>query len=114
MLKWKNQRKSMYHREWKCICPKDTANGFINYLSETGIKDTQVINDCTGYHVLRRELEGEIEITFVSFWLELEMMKQYTGDNLYKAVLYPEDEKYRIRPDTEVKVYKVISGITAT
>ena len=104
----------MYHREWKCLCPRDTANGFIDYLSVTGIKDTQSINGCTGYNVLRRELNGEIEITFVSFWLELEMMKEYAGNNLYKAVLYPEDEKYRIKPDTEVRVYEVIGSITAT
>ena len=104
----------MYHREWKCVCPKETANGFINYLSETGIKDTQNIDGCTGYHVLKRELKGEIEITFISHWLVLDMMKQYAGDNLYKAVLYPEDEKYRIKPDTEVKVYEVISSVTAT
>jgi len=104
----------MYHREWKCVCPKETACGFIEYLSKTGIKDTQVINGCTGYHVLRRELEDEVEITFVSFWLEIEMMKQYAGDNLYKAVLYPEDEKYRIKPDTEVRVYQLVDGIAAT
>jgi len=104
----------MYHREWKCLCPKGTVDGFIDYLSETGIQDTQSINGCTGYHVLRRELKDEVEITFVSFWLTLEMMKQYAGENLYNAVLYPEDEKYRIKPDTEVKVYEVIGGITAT
>jgi len=100
----------MYHREWKCICPKETANGFINYLSETGIKDTQNIDGCTGYHVLKRELNGEIEITFVSHWQELDIMKRYAGDNLYKAVLYPEDEKFRIKPDIEVKVYEAIGS----
>jgi hypothetical protein len=104
----------MHHREWKCRCPRETANGFIEYLSETGIKDTQSIKGCTGYQVLKREVGSEIEITFVSFWLELDMMKEYAGDNLYKAVLYPEDDKYRIIPDTEVKVYEVIGGAAAT
>ncbi len=98
----------MHHREWKCTCPRDTAEGFIDYLQETGIKDTQAIDDCVGYQVLRRELDGEVEITFVSFWKDLESMKKYAGDNLYKAVLYPEDAKFRIKPDTEVRVYEVV------
>ena len=42
------------------------------------------------------------------------MMKEYAGDNLYKAILYPEYDKYRIIPDTEVKVYEVIGGVAAT
>jgi hypothetical protein len=41
-------------------------------------------------------------------------MKDYAGNNLYKAVLYPEGEKYRIKPDTQVRVYEVIGSITAT
>ncbi|MEO9275947.1 antibiotic biosynthesis monooxygenase [Marinomonas sp. 5E14-1] len=104
----------MYHREWKCRCPKETADGFVEYLAETGIKDTQSIEGCTGYQVLKREVGDEVEITFVSFWQEFELMKEYAGDNLYKAVLYPEDHKYRIVPDTEVKVYDVIETLTAS
>jgi quinol monooxygenase YgiN len=104
----------MHYREWKCRCPKSTADGFVEYLAETGIKDTQSIEGCTGYQVLRREVGNDIEITFVSFWKKFELMKEYAGDNLYKAVLYPDDDKYKIIPDTEVKVYEVIDTLTAT
>ena len=98
----------MYYREWKCTCPKDTEEAFIQYLDKTGVKDTQEIESCTGYQVLKRALEEEIEITFITFWETLESMKEYAGANLYKAVLYPEDDKYHIKSDTEVKVYEVL------
>lgn len=100
----------MYHREWKCTCPKETEKSFIQYLDETGVKDTQAIESCVGYQVLRRNLKDGIEITFISFWETLESMKEYAGANLYKAVLYPDDDKYCIKSDPEVKVYEVLKA----
>jgi len=98
----------MYIREWKCNCPKATEGGFIDYLQITGIKDTQEIDACSGYKILRRPVNFEVEITFFTYWDSLDSMKEYAGDNLYKAVLYPEDDKYQIKPDLEVKVYEII------
>lgn len=98
----------MYIREWKCLCPEESEKGFISYLQETGIKDTRIIDGCVGYKILRRSVETETEITFITYWQSLESMKQYSGENLYAAVLYPEDEKYHIKPDFGVKVYEII------
>ena len=101
----------MYIREWKCVCPEKHEQGFIAYLQETGIGDTQSIDACTGYRVLRGAVEHGIEITFMTSWISLEAMKQYSGDNLYKAVLYPDDDKYEIEPELDVKVYEVIASL---
>ena len=104
----------MYIREWKCVCPEANEEGFMAYLQETGIGDTQSIDGCTGYRVLRRVIEGGIEITFITGWSSLESMKQYAGDSLYMAVLYPDDSKYQIQPELEVKVYEVVAKIGDT
>jgi len=98
----------MYSREWKCTCPKETEKGFLLYLQETGIKDTQAIDGCVGYQIQRREICEEVEVTFITLWETLSSMEKYAGENLYKAVLYPEDDKYRITSDTKVKVYEII------
>lgn len=100
----------MYIREWKCICPNTKEEGFVNYLQITGIKDTQEIAACSGYKILRRSVNSDVEITFLTYWVSLESMKEYAGDNFYKAVLYPEDDKYQIKPDLEVKVYELIGS----
>lgn len=94
----------MLIREWKCTCPADTVQEFISYLNETGVKDTQSIDGCCGYRIMQRELFSEIEITFITFWETFEQMKVYTGDNLYKAVLYPEDHLYKITQVSELTV----------
>ncbi len=104
----------MLVREWKCTCPTETVDDFINYLNETGVKDTQSIDGCCGYKIMRRKQTPEIEITFITFWDTFEQMKVYAGKNLYKAVLYPEDHLYKITSDTEVKIYHIVAEGSAT
>jgi len=99
----------MYVREWKCICPLETREGFIDYLHQTGVKDTQEIDQCQGFQILQRELEQQVEITLLTYWHSFSAMKLYAGDNLYKAVLYPQDDRYRIESDLEVKIYQQVA-----
>ncbi len=99
----------MLVREWKCICPAETEIQFTAYLNKTGVNDTQSIDGCCGYKILRREVDKEIEITLLTFWESFEQMKEYSGDNLYKAVLYPEDHVYKITPKTYVKIYEIVA-----
>ncbi len=104
----------MLIREWKCTCPTDTVQEFISYLNETGVKDTQSIDGCHGYKIMQRKLSLEVEITFMTFWETFEQMKVYAGENLYKAVLYPEDYLYKITPETEVKIFEIVAEGTVT
>ncbi len=99
----------MFVREWKCICPHETIPEFIGYLNETGVKDTQSIDGCCGYKILRRNLSQDVEITFITFWKTFEQMKIYAGENIYKAVLYPEDHLYKITPETNVKIFEIVA-----
>ena len=98
----------MYCREWKCICPRNTEKEFLDYLKITGIKDTQSIIGCLGYQILRREINNEIEITFMTFWINFDVIKEYAGKDLYKAILYPEDYKFKIIPEVNVNIYEII------
>lgn len=100
----------MWIREWKCLCPENRLNDFLIYLDKTGIEDTQSIKGCCGFCVLTREQNKMIEVTLHTYWKSKELMKQYAGNNMYKAVLYPEDDIYEIIPDTEVKIYEVRSS----
>ena len=69
----------MLVREWKCTCPTETVTGFIGYLNETGVKDTQSIDGCCVYKIMQRNLSHEVEITFINFWEAFEQMKGYTA-----------------------------------
>ncbi|WP_432735319.1 antibiotic biosynthesis monooxygenase [Maridesulfovibrio sp. FT414] len=107
----------MWIREWKCLCPEDKLNAFLEYLNKTGVDDTQSLDGCSGYSVMTRETEvmtrdtdTMIEITLHTYWRSKEQIKNYAGENMHKAVLYPEDELYEIIPDETVKIYRVTSS----
>jgi heme-degrading monooxygenase HmoA len=100
----------MYAREWKARCPKSMKNGFIDYLYETGIKDTAATLGFKGAQILSRTVGNQIEVTLISYWESLESITAFAGENISEAKLYPEDFKYELEPDNFVNHYEVIEN----
>jgi hypothetical protein len=103
-----NEGKRMYAREWKCTCPLVQKAGFIQYLYETGVKETAATAGFRGAQIFERELENVVEITLITYWETLESIHAFAGEDISVAKLYPDDAQYQIVPDTEVKHYHVI------
>lgn len=97
----------MIAREWKATCPKEHEDGFIEYLYETGIKDTSDTKGFVGAQILKRDLGNSTEITFLTYWEDIECIKAFAGEDISVARLYPEDEKYKLKPELHVKHYEV-------
>jgi len=95
----------MIAREWRCICPAGKIGEFIPYLYLTGIKDAEKIPGFEGAEIFRREVDGSVEVTLITFWDSFESITEFTGENPEKALLYPEDYKYGITSDQTVKHY---------
>jgi heme-degrading monooxygenase HmoA len=98
----------MYAREWKCRCPKRHKEDFIQYLYETGIKDTSCTHGFCGAQIFTRELADEVEITLITYWDTMESIRAFSGEDIEKAVLYPEDYKYELKPDAHATHYVVV------
>ncbi len=100
----------MFAREWKARTPYKHKDGFINYLYETGIKDTSSTKGFKGSQILTRDLEDKVEIILITYWDSLESIKAFAGEDIGIARLYPEDEKYELEPDTFVLHYEVVES----
>lgn len=100
----------MYCREWKAKCPKRFENAFIKYLFQTGIKDTSETLGFKGAQILSRDIGDKTEITLNTFWDTLESIKAFAGENIDKARLYPEDDKYELEPNDYVRHYSVVEN----
>lgn len=98
----------MIAREWRCRCPKDTRDAFIEYLHKTGIKDTQRTLGCKGAQLLQRELSDCVEITLLTYWDSMQSVVRFRGNDYESAQLYPDDYAYGIMPDHEVTHYEVL------
>lgn len=97
----------MIAREWRCICPSENIDEFIPYLFITGVKDAKNTPGFKGAEILRRDDGASVEVTLITFWESMDSIKTFAGDNIEKAVLYPEDYKYGISSDLSVKHYIV-------
>jgi len=100
----------MYCREWKARCPKCFEKEFIEYLYETGVKDTSETSGFKGVQVLSRDMVDKVEITLNSYWDTLESIKAFAGENIDTARLYPEDQKYELEPNDFVLHCKVVEN----
>lgn len=99
----------MIAREWKARCPQRFKQGFIDYLYETGVKDTSATEGFKGAQIFVRDLSTEqAEITLITYWPDRESIVAFAGDDIEVAKLYPEDAQYELDPDTFVRHYDVI------
>lgn len=100
----------MIAREWKARCPAHHLKGFIDYLYQTGVKDTAMTPGFRGAQIFTRELEQAAEVTLITFWEDLQSVSGFAGDDIETARLYPEDEAYELEPDTFVRHYQVVGA----
>ena len=105
----------MIAREWKARCPLRHKAGFIEYLYQTGVKETSETAGFKGAQIFTREVTvdtvGMVEITLISYWDALESIKAFAGEEVDVARLYPEDDKYQLQPDTFVSHYEVVENL---
>lgn len=55
--------------------------------------------------------EDKVEVTLITYWENVEVIKALAGNDIGKAKLYPEDEKYQLEPDTFVSLYEVVESV---
>jgi hypothetical protein len=98
----------MVAREWKCRVPLELRDGFLAYLYETGTKETSATPGCQGAQIFLREQQGTAEVTLITYWDRLSSIVAFAGEDIGRAKLYPEDDRYHVDPDLTVKHYEVL------
>lgn len=101
----------MFAREWIALCPRHQKGKFIEYLYQTGVKDTSATSGFRGAQIFTRELDDKSEIKLISYWDSLDSIKAFAGDDITVARLYPDDYKYELEPDDFVTHYEVVGNL---
>jgi heme-degrading monooxygenase HmoA len=57
---------------------------------------------------LRRIVDNRAEFLLVSLWDSMESIRGFAGDDVNKAVFYPEDERFLIERDDHVSHFEVV------
>jgi heme-degrading monooxygenase HmoA len=97
----------MIARTWRGATAAHDADAYLDYLHQTGLAEYRKVDGNRGVLALRRLVEDRAEFLLVSLWDSEESIRQFAGDEIEKAVFYPEDERFLVDRDNHVVHYEV-------
>jgi heme-degrading monooxygenase HmoA len=98
----------MIARMWRGWTRLEDADVYLRYINSTGIAAYKETAGNRGAWIFRRPSgDDRVEIVTLSFWDSLEAIRGFAGDDIERAVLYPEDERYLLASDEVVVRYEV-------
>jgi heme-degrading monooxygenase HmoA len=98
----------MIARTWRGATNANDAEAYLEYLHQTGFAEYRKIAGNRGVLGLRRVVNHRAEFLLVSLWDSEEAIRQFAGDDIEKAVFYPEDERFLVDRDNHVSHYEVV------
>lgn len=97
----------MIARSWRGVTAADSADDYLSYLRETGLKDYAGTPGNRGVLVMRRKVGDRCEIVLLSFWDSMESVRAFAGAKPDVAKYYPEDTRFLLEMEPFVRHYEV-------
>lgn len=100
----------MIARTWRGWARSEDADAYVEYLLETGIKAYRATPGNRGAYILRRDAGDRTEFVTLSFWDSMDAVAAFAGDDVERAVFYPEDDRFLLDRETTVCHFEVIEA----
>jgi heme-degrading monooxygenase HmoA len=102
----------MIARVWHGVVPRDKADGYGKYLSDSdrGVRDYQRLPGNRGVCLMRRDEGAQVHFLLMSFWDTRASIEAYTGPDIEKAQYFPYDLECLLAPEPKVTHYEVLVG----
>ena len=99
-------------RKWNGRIRTDDEQEYLEYVARTGVEDYTHTPGNLGYQIVIRTLgDGTSEVTALSWWKDMEVIRGFTGAEPEAARYYPGDERFLLdRPET-VEHHRVFAGV---
>jgi heme-degrading monooxygenase HmoA len=95
-------------RVWRGATTAEDAEAYVAYLERTGLKGYRETPGNLGAYLLWRLVEGRAEFLTLSFWESRDAIKGFAGEDIDRAVFYPEDDQYLIERELTVSHYEAV------
>lgn len=99
----------MIARIWFGKTRPEDADVYLDYLRRTGVAAFRSTPGNQGSMVLRRVGE-HADFVVVSFWESEDAIRRFAGEEIDRAVYYPEDERYLLEMTETLDHYEVAIG----
>lgn len=97
----------MIARLWRGSTRDVDAEAYVEYLRNTGLKEYRETPGNLGAWVLWRIVDGRAEFLTFSLWESRDAVRRFAGDDIDRAVFYPEDDRYLVDRGLTVSHYEV-------
>ena len=98
----------MIVRTWRgAVRPADEER-YLRHQADTGVGEYRETPGNLGALVLRRERDGLVEVTTVSFWESMDAVRAFAGDDPERAKFYPGDDDLLAEKDAHADHYELI------
>lgn len=97
----------MIVRIWRGWTRSEDAEAYASYVEETGVAAYRETPGNQGTHLTSRRDGDKTEFLTISFWDSEESIRQFAGDDIDAAVLYPEDDRFLVDREAFVRHYQV-------
>jgi heme-degrading monooxygenase HmoA len=98
----------MIARMWRGMVRREDADAYADYIASTGMAEYRSTPGNQGAWMLRRDNGDRSEIITFSLWDSRDSIREFAGDDIEKAVFYPEDDRFLIERDLTVSHYEVV------
>ncbi|WP_436523215.1 hypothetical protein [Actinoplanes sp. HUAS TT8] len=93
----------MITRMWRGWVRTDQVEAYVAYIDRTGLSAYRGTPGNLGAQMWTRDLgDGRSEVTTVSWWASLDVIRGFAGEDIERAVFYPEDDAYLIERELTV------------
>ena len=101
----------MIARIWHGKTTAANFDAYSNLLKQLAIPDYQKTEGFKGLTFLRQIKNDEAHFNLITFWENLEVIKNFAGEDYEKAKYYPEDDKYLLEFEEKVQHYEVFAAL---
>ena len=97
----------MVARTWRGWTRREDADAYVDYIEGTGMRAYRQTPGNRGAWMLRRDDGDRTEFITLSFWDSLESIRGFAGNDVDRAVFYPEDDRFLVEREETVKHWSV-------
>jgi heme-degrading monooxygenase HmoA len=100
----------MIARIWRGAVRRGDADRYAEYMRGTGVKEYAETAGNRGVLMLRRNESDRSEFVMVTLWESWDAVRAFAGDEVERAVFYPEDEAFLVERDLTATHYEVLEA----
>lgn len=98
----------MLARVWRGATAAADAAAYLEYLERTGLAAYGSTPGNAGVLALRRVVGDRAEFVLVTLWESEDAVRGFAGDDLARAVFYPEDDRFLVAREERAAHYDVV------